>query len=588
MLNRYVRAARLICFVFACLHPLILSNLEHHTLLRLQQTRFVRHEVKNGLLAGIELCDSLRNAMNEVERRIKNASDNLLDISTNNDNDSQIVTKSIDCDQSSTCEGVDSCFDQTRATSMELSMRYIQDLDTTLHEVLETVLAEAMARDVIHECYHPRLERLDVKGHLAQRGADAGNGQGRFPIEIGSPSMPYLQLDPQLLRYVHRNVISNACKYGKYGGVVRTQISFFTENKMFEMKVFNEPGKGHDELMALGESASAAVFEQGRRLHCDLNIEDRYISSGDGAWIVRKCAKTMGGSCDIQFKKDETIFTFQCPALPLLIDNALPSTQDFAVPEYTWGIVIDDSKIQRKLMARILTHAGVEEDRRHILGGMPSDVSELYTIIKQILEEHPTSKILCMVDENLDYGEMACFSGSLVVKNILSKLSTEEEQRIFTLVRSANDSADDVALYLSRTHGFFPKTTMQRDRVKEILAPLWAERFFSGTANQKHFSSVLFQDDDEHVVTKMELLQSLDQVDSCIEQAQWCPVSWPRLWGALHSLKADMFVVEGHPKLSEAVAMIDSLRGKAKPEGFDQTWERIRNCVTEVADTLQR
>jgi hypothetical protein len=36
-----------------------------------------------------------------------------------------------------------------------------------------------------------------------------------------------------------------------------------------------------------------------------------------------------------------------------------------------------------------------------------------------------------------------------------------------------------VALYTSRTHGFFTKAPMQRDRVRDILAPFWADRFLS-------------------------------------------------------------------------------------------------------------
>jgi hypothetical protein len=36
------------------------------------------------------------------------------------------------------------------------------NLDRLLHEVLETVLAEAMARDVIVTVYKPRAESLDV------------------------------------------------------------------------------------------------------------------------------------------------------------------------------------------------------------------------------------------------------------------------------------------------------------------------------------------------------------------------------------------------------------------------------------------
>jgi hypothetical protein len=90
------------------------------------------------------------------------------------------------------------------------------------------------------------------------------------------------------------------------------------------------------------------------------------------------------------------------------------------------------------------------------------------------------------VDENLDYGigsvvegEDIALSGSLIVQRILQGMSPEQESRILALVRSANDSTTDVACYIERTHGFFPKAPMQKDRVREIIAPLWAGKFMS-------------------------------------------------------------------------------------------------------------
>jgi len=132
--------------------------------------------VKNGLLAGIELCDSLRNTIDDVEK------------STTSD---EPVTPTKD-----------------RETPINTTRRRIEELDVTLHELLDTVLAEAMARDVIHEVYKPRLERLDVKGLLTSSICMAGKSNERLSVELAKPDIPYLNLDPQLLRHIHRNAIS--------------------------------------------------------------------------------------------------------------------------------------------------------------------------------------------------------------------------------------------------------------------------------------------------------------------------------------------------------------------------------------------
>lgn len=412
------------------------------------QTRFVRHEVKNGLLVGIELIDNLRNALDEIQKAKALESTTDLALATPNGSN----------------ENLSNCW------------RRLGELDNNLHEVLDTVLAEAMARDVINEVYHPRMECIDVVTLL--RGAC--QHAERFPISTKQHDMPFVRLDPQLLRYIHRNAVSNACKYGKHGSSVATLVAFHRETNEFELKVLNSPGEGHDKLKTLGDAASDAVFEQGSRLHQDFRIKDRFISSGDGAWIAQKCAKAMGGKCSIRFEDDMTVFSFRCPT-EAVIPEEKAETTNFEVPPETFAIVVDDSNIQRKLMSRILGLVGVQEDHKVVIGEKPSDVLELEKVIMDILTSEPSSKILCIVDENLDYGEkgeeVVILSGSRIMKDILTALPPELERRVCALVRSANDSTSELATYLDRTHGFFPKAPMNRDRVREILAPLWAERF---------------------------------------------------------------------------------------------------------------
>ncbi|KAL3918353.1 MAG: hypothetical protein SGARI_007492 [Bacillariaceae sp.] len=135
-------------------------------------------------------------------------------------------------------------------------------------------------------------------------------------------------------------------------------------------------------------------------------------------------------------------------------------------------------------MKRILASTGVSSDKTYILGETPSEVTGLQDLLLRLLSEHPESNILVLVDENLDYGigstvkdEDITLSGSLVMQEILHDMSRDQESRILALVRSANDSTSDVATYIERTHGFFPKAPMQKDRVREIIAPLWAGKF---------------------------------------------------------------------------------------------------------------
>ena len=155
-------------------------------------------------------------------------------------------------------------------------------------------------------------------------------------------------------------------------------------------------------LLALGDSASEFVFAQGVRLqpHMKGKTEKKLDSSGDGAWIMQKCAKTMNGACDITFSAHKTLFTFRCPAVPVA-QSSQPDYKNFVVPSNVFGIGVDDSKIQRKLLSRILGHAGVPQSRQILLGETHEDVTEFESTLMNLMDEHPDKKFLVIVDEHL-------------------------------------------------------------------------------------------------------------------------------------------------------------------------------------------
>jgi hypothetical protein len=86
-----------------------------------QTNRFTRHEIKNGLLSAIELCRALQ----EFGR------DEVVDTTTNE-------------------KSTDKATDSLKKIPSH-SPQTLVELDTTLHEILDTVLSEAMCRDIIHE-----------------------------------------------------------------------------------------------------------------------------------------------------------------------------------------------------------------------------------------------------------------------------------------------------------------------------------------------------------------------------------------------------------------------------------------------------
>jgi len=522
-----------------------------------EANRFTRHEVKNGLLAAIEICGNIREQFSEDFNLLQK------------ENEVSLVTEQ----------------------SLKTRVEHISELDRTLHEVLDIVLAETMARDVIHEMYVPRMERVDVNYILTHtRGFTASHKQ--FSVVCNPSPLPILLLDQGLFKCIHGNAIRNALKYGEKGGPIRTEATYYFETGWLEMKVINLPGPGHAQLIAMGPRASELVFSHGTRLHKDSHSNQRSHSAGDGAWIMHKCATILGGSVQITFEEDHTEFVFRAPCK--VYDAPLREADHFHLPSGVWGIAIDDSKIQRKLLRRFFVHAGIQEHHQIILGQNNEEISSFVEFVVDFIKRHPDNLFLVIVDENLELGDgisnHETISGSECIQRIRVTLDSENEKKMLALVRSANDSPQDLAIYTSRAHGYMPKVPLQGMSVREMVAPLWAERFplvKRGSNNEPE------EPDPDDRVTSIESLRDLTlispaELKSLLKQVDAIAVRnadnnladrWPVLWEKLHQLKGDLKTVNVDDKFTRAINEIESMRGGTAPADFMSKWLVIRTDV---------
>ena len=233
-----------------------------------EANRFTRHEVKNGLLAAIGLYDSLCEAQ----------SNHLLKESTN-----------------------DMRFGFGKTDRTTDVVRSMNELGRSLHETLDTIIIEAMTRDLIHDVYRPHREPIDIA--TAVSGTDnhayifgSMSNLRRFPLITRPSPLPKFYLDHHLIRYLHKQVLSNACKYGKTGGDVLTEIIFIEEEKRLELNVINLPGDFHGKLIDMGFAAEDAVFRKGAQIHDQVRVEaastvassvkkaELATQPGDGGW----------------------------------------------------------------------------------------------------------------------------------------------------------------------------------------------------------------------------------------------------------------------------------------------------------------
>lgn len=517
---------------------------------------FTRHEVKNGILASIGLLDHIKDLVGQ-----------------------RTVTSS---EQGGEPAGEESSQNDEVADS-------VTELDSTLRDILDTIHDEAMAREIIYGEYEPRKDALNVREVLdpiRQHGTST-----RFPLELKPDSFPRVCLDRQLVRYIYRNALSNACRYGKHGGRVESSIEYDRSTSIFTMKVMNEPGEGHDELLKLNSEQVRKIFEPGVRLiqnHLPSARNAQTInkeSSGNGAWIMQKCAECLDGSCSIRFEDSRTTFTFTCK-IKCEERPSLSNEDAFCLPAGTWGIVIDDSGIQRKLMDRFLAQAGIEQSRRVILGANAEEVYKFVDTVIGLMAENTQDKFLLIADENLDIeadGQRSgTVSGSLCVEQIISKLDISTEQRLLALIRSANDSVSDLTLYRNRSHGVLMKEPVKNGGVLGLIKPFWTTRFLQSGRPESEKLQISRENETLHGPSAEDLRDSLRVIRalSFVESEAKLRRRWHPIRDRLHALKGDLMTMISKDRLVDVMKYIDSFLACSKlPENFLAEWEVVEQSV---------
>jgi hypothetical protein len=383
-------------------------------------------------------------------------------------------------------------------------------------------------------------------------------------------------------------------------GEITTNIFYDEEKQIFRMEVINLSGFGHEELLELDpDEVALKVFAQkNTSLHTKSREERSCItvsdSSGDGAWIMQKCASTLKGKCDIRFEKERTVFSFSCPSKSYDVEQECTFTH---LPENTWGIVIDDSGIQRKLMDRFLKIAGVSKERRIIVGADAKEIYGFCDFIVGLLKSNPDDRFLVIANENLEVVEgpavHGLVSGSLCLQEILERLEPSDERRVLCLVRSANDSAKEVGVYLARAHGFLLKAPIDKNGVLEAIKPWWIKRFppqkksqilrLSAFTRSNSFGSNTqsSHDDDSDCYDPFHDIQAiLELIDALCSSKD--PTSLQKRWHSirdlLQTLKGDLKTVIPTAKGGEVDALeavtnaIDELRRGDFQQNLKDRW----------------
>lgn len=540
-----------------------------------EANRFTRHEVKNGVLAALSLCESLR------QHHETAAAEGVL----------------------ASLPAVASTPEEAAAYSDGVRSR-LTGLHSGLNQTFEAVLSEAMAREVVHGLYVARTEpvkvddalRLSVATTASGASGNGANGSGRnerFVVKTFPPVLPVVDLDPRLLLHTYRNAVSNACKYGRAGGVVTTEIIQVGADETLTIRVINEPGVGHEALMALHDCN--VVFAKGTRFHTAAmtpSTATARTSKGDGAWIMAKCVESLQGACSISFEASRTVFEMTCPALECRDESFIESA---ALGPMVYGLAADDCEFQRFILTQLFAQAGVAPTQVRVTGGTAAEIEGLADTLVRLLEhELPAGAyLLAIIDENLDLPAPLydTVSGSCAVEAARARLSPDREGRLLALVRSANDSADDQRLYTERAHGFLSKSPSEPERVAVLRA--WVRRF--GQSGLAHIACAHGEPDggvlaaagaadadDPAAAHRAAAAAELTRISRLVDEG-WRAMRWAETWRWLHRIKGVVGSVKVHDpaRAAQLIADVEGLRLRhGTPSDFEHVWAELKCQMT--------
>ena len=105
------------------------------------------------------------------------------------------------------------------------------------------------------------------------------------------------------------------------------------------------------------------------------------------------------------FNKENTLFRFECD-VELAIEDK--DYKNFIFPNNTYIYIIDDSKIQRRMMKRQLELIQKDGINIIVLGNGEEEITNIYNYLFESITNNKDAKHIIICDENLDYKINGC------------------------------------------------------------------------------------------------------------------------------------------------------------------------------------
>ena len=165
------------------------------------------------------------------------------------------------------------------------------------------------------------------------------------------PCTAWVQTDPQLLEQILRNLLSNALKFTRDGGIL---LGCHRRGALLTVQVY-------DTGVGIPEAERGSIFESYHQGESAAAVAGKGL--GLGLSIVKRLAELMGHSVAVQSTPDKgSVFTISLPLVDArpetLAKDLAPAERSMAEPQTGTILVVEDEDRLRELMTEVLETEG--------------------------------------------------------------------------------------------------------------------------------------------------------------------------------------------------------------------------------------
>lgn len=480
---------------------------------------FLSHQLKNSIIAGIHMLDSIIETLDNQKEYLKDYN----------------------------------CL-----------YKHTSVLMSNLTNAKSIILNEAAIRSILYDEY-----KLEYKEYLVSQ-LDEILFRRRIHTTINTEFETIL-FDHIPIDHIISNLIDNSIKYGTnpINGILSLSTKCNVKNPLFDftkpnlntnniwmnVSITNRYGKHTENLENMSFNQIKSMFNKG------VTENNDSMSSGHGTWIILKCLEVVNGKLEF-FLLDKIVYANV--SIPVKISDDIDYPD---LPPNLIIYIIDDSDILRMIYSKIFKRIipTLRDSNLKIYGSTKDEITNFATIVNNNIPD------IVLIDQNLDnpekgpeYGKKF-YLGTDIIKDI-----KETQQTTITCIRSANNTKQDIEVYLSSgADGIIPKDIMGTELLKNLKRICYKSKGLSWFIDRKK---------EDFIDTEIsDLIPTI--VDSII-QSKYELINNNFKWESIHKLKGNVGML---PECEELVNMCELFRHN---DSVDTN--RLLLCIDKTINTLNR